>query len=297
MVKFISVFVLVIILALVAGLLYVWFFVLKPVDRSVVKLSRTSIEVDGTVRKYRVFNAREDGPSQPLLVLLHGFKDRSEWISAYSGFNILAQEKGFALLLPEGLKMSWNGGFCCGYSFQNNVDDVGFILKVVEDAKQKYKIDNSKVYVAGFSNGGLLAQKLLVESPDIFRAGASLMSGVGADGGVLDISDARAPIMLVQGDMDKYIRINKSDTPIDGFNFISAEETLLAWQEHYKAELVGEKETDMYKEKTYANNDEVKVLFRMYFGQEHSWPERRVWDFDYRVPEVTRDIWNFWINS
>ena len=53
------------------------------------------------------------------------------------------------------------------YNFcnMNNHDDVAFIGKVLDDLSTKYPIDPTKRYVAGSSNGGMLAYLIACKHP------------------------------------------------------------------------------------------------------------------------------------
>ncbi|MDX1607769.1 MAG: PHB depolymerase family esterase [Candidatus Spechtbacterales bacterium] len=275
------------------ALLVVWFFILKPVDRELAGQAAKVINIDGNERHYRIFNASSGGEERPLVVLLHGFKDRAEWVGAYSGFNILAKEESFTLLLPQGFGLSWNAEVCCGPAFQRDMKDSKFIIELTTKIAEEYAIDNEKIYIVGFSNGGLMAQKIISEEPKIFSAAAVLMSGAGSELAILDISGATAPIMLINGDSDKYIALREDVEVEEAFSLTSVEETIGMWTKHYGAELTSTRKSGVYREQVYKNGEEVKVLHRLYFNQGHRWPQRRLWSFDYRVPGSTTDIWEF----
>ena len=57
-----------------------------------------------------------------------------------------------------------NGGRC---SWSNCNNDLGFIKRIIELTKNKYKINN--IYVLGMSNGGMMAQALACEYPNLLK--------------------------------------------------------------------------------------------------------------------------------
>ena len=69
------------------------------------------------------------------------------------GFNILAERDGFISVYPDGFEKHWND--CRGsaaYSANvQNIDDVGFLLKLVRQLAGQYDVDLSRVYVTGLS--------------------------------------------------------------------------------------------------------------------------------------------------
>lgn len=70
---------------------------------------------------------------------------------------------------------AWNAGTCCLQP--TNVDDVEFTREIVADVSKKFHVNKHKIYVSGFSNGAMMAERLLCEAADIFSAAASV-SGV-----------------------------------------------------------------------------------------------------------------------
>lgn len=120
-----------------------------------------SIEVDGRDRSYRVFRPEKLPTSTPLVVVLHGWGFTAEQIEGDYGWNELAEKDRFVVAYPQGLGLSWNAaGDCCGPAADADVDDVAFITAMVERLAQALPIDDRRIYVAGMSNGGVLAYEL-----------------------------------------------------------------------------------------------------------------------------------------
>jgi polyhydroxybutyrate depolymerase len=89
-----------------------------------------------------------------------------------TGMNAKADAAGFAVAYPNGstafsdLLRTWNAGNCCGPAQIAQVDDVAFLQQVLKDAKSIVPID--RVFVAGFSNGGMMAYSVACElAPEI----------------------------------------------------------------------------------------------------------------------------------
>ena len=53
-----------------------------------------------------------------------------------------------------GNPQTWNDG---SERFNSEIDDVGFISRIVENTKDDFRIDPRRIYAAGFSNGASLA--------------------------------------------------------------------------------------------------------------------------------------------
>lgn len=110
----------------------------------------------------------------PLLLVLHGLYNSGQTVEQDSGFDALADSQGLLVAYPEGVGSSWNAGACCGTASHESIDDDGFLAQVVAQIGAIRKIDRARVYVAGFSNGGMMALRAACDRPDIFAAAVSV---------------------------------------------------------------------------------------------------------------------------
>jgi polyhydroxybutyrate depolymerase len=112
----------------------------------------------------------------PLLIVLHGLYLDPATAEASSGLDKIADTQDVALAYPSGYQGSWNAGNCCGDARAAHVDDVGFLVHIIHLVQELRPIDLDRVYLAGFSNGGMMALKAVCDRPDIF-AGAVSVAG------------------------------------------------------------------------------------------------------------------------
>jgi polyhydroxybutyrate depolymerase len=110
----------------------------------------------------------------PLLIAMHGLYSDPQTTEANSGFDAVADSENVALVYPYGLNGGWNAGTCCGKSSAEHVDDVGLLVHVVQLVSALRPIDPQRIYVAGFSNGGMMALRAVCERPDVFAAAVSV---------------------------------------------------------------------------------------------------------------------------
>ena len=95
------------------------------------------------------------------VVYLHSFgHDHRE--GAALGWSRLADAKGFLAVYPDG-DGSWNAGLCCGAAARAGRDDSAWLASVIYAVRLRYRV--SRVYVAGYSNGGMMAERLVAERP------------------------------------------------------------------------------------------------------------------------------------
>jgi polyhydroxybutyrate depolymerase len=127
---------------------------------------------------YRCWDiALPENPSgNPALVIdLHGMGDSASGQRRMSKFETLGASNGFIVAWPMGIGNTWNaGGVCCGAAVSDNIDDVGFLRKMVDEVSRNHAVDITKIYVTGLSNGCAMTQRFAAEASDIVAAGACM---------------------------------------------------------------------------------------------------------------------------
>jgi len=132
-----------------------------------------SIMHNGRVRDFLIhlpenFNSFK---TYPLVIALHGGNGKAKRFnrSTRYRFNELADEENFIVVYPQGIDRSWNdhkdrNSF--GKARKENVDDVGYISKLIDHLINKYQADPQRVFACGISNGGLMSATLAAKLPD-----------------------------------------------------------------------------------------------------------------------------------
>jgi polyhydroxybutyrate depolymerase len=141
-----------------------------------------SLSHDGITRFYNVHLPPDynKNKSLPVVIYLHG--GGGSLRAAYQdGVDKAADKFGFILVIPNGTGpipdrlLTWNGGKwesdeCCGYASDHNIDDVGFIAKMIKEVEAKFNVAKKKIYATGISNGGLMSYRLACELSDQIAA-------------------------------------------------------------------------------------------------------------------------------
>jgi polyhydroxybutyrate depolymerase len=78
-----------------------------------------------------------------------------------------------------GLLRHWNSGHCCGKALKDDIDDVVFVVSVIEEVSEELKVDQTRVYLVGHSNGGMLAYRIAAERPRLVAAVAPVAATIG----------------------------------------------------------------------------------------------------------------------
>ncbi|TVP57675.1 MAG: polyhydroxybutyrate depolymerase [Halomonadaceae bacterium] len=139
---------------------------------------------DGYHRQYGVYLPASLADPAPLVILLHGSMGDGEEIRRQSqfGFDRLGDEQGFITAYPDGFEGHWNDcRKAARYSArEKNLDDLGFLQALVAELAEEGLADSQQVYLAGFSNGGHLAFRAAMESPDWVQAIAAISANLPA---------------------------------------------------------------------------------------------------------------------
>ena len=121
----------------------------------------------------------------PLVIVLHGGGGTANQImqNTRQRFNELADEEGFIVVYPNGIKKSWNDNpkrDTNGFARKKNIDDVGFIKRLIELLEHNYSINSDAIFACGISNGGLMSQTLAMALPKKIKAIGMVASNFGS---------------------------------------------------------------------------------------------------------------------
>ena len=201
-----------------------------------------SLKTDGQEREYLLHlppGASRDRPL-PLVVIFHGYASSAQSMERITGMSDKADREGFIAVYPQAtgfIRTAWNAGFCCGNAYLEGVDDLQFFWDLIEVLKRNLRIDDSRIFVAGFSNGGMMAYYLAAQMPDVIAATAVVSATAGirpvASPHVLTIPELSAPVPLIgfHGMNDRHIPYDGGEgkRTRDVLAFIPVEQSLGFW--------------------------------------------------------------------
>lgn len=125
-------------------------------------------------RTYLLHAAAQLAPAaRPLVIALHGANHTAATMQRMSGLDVYADLHRLIVAYGAGVGGRWNAGSCCTSAPQ---DDIGYLRALVADVARRTPIDRSRVYVVGFSNGGMMAWRAACEAPDLIAA-AGVVAG------------------------------------------------------------------------------------------------------------------------
>jgi len=170
----------------------------------------------------RLPTSPSDQPAR-VLFAIHPFGSNANEFLKATLLHEVFSAAGWVTIAPEGIARSFNGGDCCGEAARSKIDDTGTYLAILDDLRERACIDDDRVFLTGFSNGGFMSQAFACKYPE--RTGA--IASVGAVLGVRPcLPSEPVSVLLVNGVGDDVI-------PIDGggpFRTRPLSETIDAWR-------------------------------------------------------------------
>ena len=112
----------------------------------------------------------------PVVFVLHGFGADAELQETFVfRFTRQIESQQFLLVLPNGTTNSngqrfWNATDACCDGFGSGVDDVGYLMGLLDELEAGYNIDSERVYFTGHSNGGFMSFRMACERPERIAA-------------------------------------------------------------------------------------------------------------------------------
>lgn len=179
--------------------------------------NRFTVKIDGDDREYYVHvpSMYTGNTAVPVVFMLHGTSGDGEKFYNNSGWREVGEDENIISVFPSSWRYcindngeiknttKWNTTpdadwfFCAGQTGRN---DIKFLSTVITELNAKYKIDNKRIYLAGFSNGGQMAAKCAIELSDKLAAVAENAGSFYLD--TVYIPKRKLPLLYQTGNED-----------------------------------------------------------------------------------------------
>ena len=128
--------------------------------------TRKTITSEGQKREYLQYAPSDLGSKRPLIISCHGMNQSAkyQW-DALKDAKTLADKEKFVIVLPEGIKSGWD---------ISGDRDINLIKDLIAQMKKDFDIDENRVYLSGFSMGGMLTYHAMNKIPDVIAAFAPI---------------------------------------------------------------------------------------------------------------------------
>lgn len=156
----------------------------------------------------------------PLVVMAHGTGQNAASLRSSSGYRLdeLAVQHGFAVVYPDAYKGRWQDCRRVGAPRGPELDDSAFIRALTEQLVGEHGLDASKVFAAGFSNGGQLVFMLMTTLNDVL-AGAAVIGATypTPDNRTCAAPKRGLPLLMVNGTADPIVPFFGGEISLFGF--------------------------------------------------------------------------------
>lgn len=221
-----------------------------------------SFSVNGVTRSYEVhvpwsYRVAQNFPPRPVVLVLHGAGGTAGHAKWQSQMNEVSDDEGFIAVYPQALPPShtpkpgtvpsrgprpsydpqpipmdggiWNAGVGLYKGTLIGADDVEFIRWLIPDLAFYFKVDRTRVYACGISNGAHMVYRLASELPQFFAGfgavGAQRMPAPG---------QVAVPLHMIHGLQDQwqpyYGGVSPNDSYFQPYQIDPAPMCLEAWQ-------------------------------------------------------------------
>ena len=167
--------------------------------------AQQKIKVGGTEREYKIYVPKNLGEKRPLLISCHGMNQDAAYQMNMLDIKSVADTAKFVTVFPEGISKSWD---------LDGNRDINFVLALIDKMVDDYDIDRGRVYLSGFSMGGMFTYHAMNRIADRIAAFAPIsgypMGGATAKAGVRPI-----PIIHTHGTSDDVVTFSNVQSALN----------------------------------------------------------------------------------
>jgi polyhydroxybutyrate depolymerase len=268
-----------------------------------------SITSGGLTRTYRLHvPAITPSKAVSLVISLNGRGGTGQQLSGLTKFDALADKAGVVIVYPDGYEKSWADGRGGTPADKAGVDDVALISSLIDALSGQFKIDPTRVYAFGISNGGHMALRLACELPSRIVAVGVVAATMGEKLAQRCQPTAAVSVLLMHGTSDPLSPYNGGDEGGDRGVVLSAEAAVTKWASWNacKSKPTITPLPDMTNDGTRVNrwvysacSSGSEVAFYQIEGGGHTWPSGPQYLPERIIGKVSRDldasavIWGF----
>lgn len=159
-----------------------------------LKAQIEDFKVGTTTRKMLVYAPSNIEPNRPLLISMHGLNQDITYQQNQTKWEEVAKANNFVVVYPGGISNSWD---------ISGTRDTDFILAIIDEMVKRYNIDRDRVYLSGFSMGGMMTYHAATKIADKIAAFAPVSGYL--MGGPNTKSSRPIPIIHTHGTADDVV--------------------------------------------------------------------------------------------
>jgi len=198
--------------------------------------AKLTLNWEGRSRYYELYlpSAYTPGTPRALVLTLHGTGQTAEQIRHQARVKLFSEAAGFIAAYPEGVGQNWNDGRDVPGipAYDQDVDDVGFLAALIDAIAAQHSVDTTRVYMMGFSNGSVMAQRFAIERPEKIAAIACVSAQLAENLLALPAPELPTPIALFNSRNDRVVPFAGGEASLLGVGlgrFISVDDAVDYW--------------------------------------------------------------------
>lgn len=136
-------------------------FLLLIIHTVVIANNTFTLTVNNKSRSVQVHAPAGIAAGMPLVISLHGMNQSADYQQSTTNWDGVADTAKFVVAYPQSDGTTWD--------ISGN-NDLNFIKAIIADMKNRYSIDLNRVYLSGFSMGGMLTYHAMNNIDNVFAA-------------------------------------------------------------------------------------------------------------------------------
>ena len=159
------------------------------------KAVKQTVKVGTSTREMLVYVPTDLPEKAPMVISLHGFSQNPDYQMGQTHWNEVADTAKILVVYPQGNNNSWD---------ISGSGDVKFIETIMKTMQKKYKIDKNRIYISGFSMGGMMTYHCMTKLGTVVAAFGPV-SGIPVDYRE-PVAPRHVPIMHIHGTGDDVVK-------------------------------------------------------------------------------------------
>ncbi|MFC1733322.1 alpha/beta hydrolase family esterase [candidate division KSB1 bacterium] len=224
-----------------------------------------------------------DGARQlPVVLVFHGATGSGKRVAGVSDFSEVADSHTFITVYPDGIGGFWNDG----REVKSEIDDVDFVSALIDHIAETLKVDSTRIYASGISNGAMMVFRLACELSEKIAAIAPVAGTLPENVALICVPTEKVPVIMFHGTEDAYL-------PYEGGSLngrvpgvvLSAYRTAETWAKINECSLEPETTifpvrdptdgTQVQRDSYFGPQKEELVVVYTIYGGGHTWPSGR----------------------
>jgi len=191
-----------------------------------------TLDAGGLQRHFRIYRPNRVGRSPGLVIVLHGSQGTGLEAETGTGFDAQAHRLGWIAVYPDGYSDGWDAYGCCHHA---GVDDVAFIVALIDRLEATDRVDPDRVYVTGISRGGMMSYRLGCELSSRIAAIAPVAGNMATrDGSAQEVGCMPArpvSVLAIHGTLDPYVPYTGGYSALGHLTVASFNDVIGVWRE------------------------------------------------------------------